>query len=92
MAHVSDIKNWLALAQKKGCRYLIISHDTFDFGDYPIYVHSQDNFWEKMPRKFGTSSSVNDLSNQAHEVYDLNMSLDDQLKEKRAWHPPEKVS
>jgi hypothetical protein len=90
MAHIVSIKGWLDNAKEKGCRYLIIAHDSFAEHDYPIYVKSTEEFWERMRTLHvgGTEEFGSITKDKVHEVYDLEIDLQYQLNENRAWHTP----
>lgn len=84
---INTIRSWLRKAQTKKARYLIVCHDAFDMGDFPLYIMTEQEFWKKCPTKFGDTPFAS-LQNTAHEVYDLELNIEDQLQEKNAWHPP----
>jgi hypothetical protein len=33
-----DVERWKAEGKRKGARWLVVVCDTFDYGDYPVYV------------------------------------------------------
>lgn len=84
----ADIKVWLNEGKRKRAKYVIVCHDGFDMGDFPKYVGENDKFWEVCPPRW---SSISTISTTAHEIYDLSMDIEAQLKEPRAWHPPVRV-
>lgn len=78
-ATLQDILRWLDEAKQQGARWLIVAVDRFDWENYPIYVMPNDSFWEQFPS--GDMQGVD-------EVYDMEMDLDEQKAERRAYHPP----
>ncbi len=60
--------------------HVIVVCDTFDHSDYPVFVSSSEDVREK-ERKY-----KNIRLQRVMEIYNLSMSLDDQLNEYRAWN------
>lgn len=73
------ILEWLDQAPK-GTTHVIIATDTFDWEDYPVYVAKDMDVKAEVSRY-----STNPMS-KVMEVYDLRLPLEEQLKERRAWH------
>jgi len=77
-----DIEQWLDEGKSKGATHIIVVCDTFDYEDYPVYV---------MPGTNGNAILKHYQCAEMQrvmEVYDLNMDIEAQLAEHRAWHPP----
>lgn len=79
MANVSDIKRWLVEAQRQQCAYLVVMCDTFDYDYYPEFTDAA-----------GVKAKLQAPGNMQRviEIYDMSISIDVQLSERRAWHPP----
>lgn len=80
-----DILRWLGTAGQEGARWVVIKCDAFDFhgspGDrccYPV-AHTDP---QEVHKTMGNSD-------RTMEVYDLELSVESQMAERRAWHPPE---
>ena len=78
-----DIIGWLERAEEEDARWVIIAVDTWDYENYPIYVREDEDFWSRYPT--GNMQRVD-------EVYDMQMDMEAQLRERRANHPPVKTS
>lgn len=83
-----QIEQWFHEGYDQSYSYMIIACDQFDYGDYPVYAH------ETSVEHIVAELLERDLTD-VHEVYDLDMDMDDQLAEKRAWNmagdpPPKK--
>lgn len=76
----SDIRQWLTKAREAGASHMLVVCDTFDHTDYPVEVMPTDNLKAMMERNSGPNMT------RLMEVYDLNMDLEGQLAERRAWH------
>lgn len=79
-----DIRSWLK-AGGSHYSHMIVVTDEFDYEDYPVYVQRSEDVNEIIKRYQDAQLS------KVMEVYDLSMSHDDQLNEKRAWHPTAKA-
>lgn len=80
---VAEIRNWLKRGQAQNARWMMICHDPFGVADYPAYVMAHED-----PRKRITQLTTKGLAGAVHEVYDLNLDLDSQLREQQSWHLP----
>ncbi len=80
-ATYQDITGWLEEAKRQKATHLIVAVDTFDYGNYPIYVCEH----------MSVRKEINDRNGQnmqrVDEVYNMSMDIDKQRKERRAWHP-----
>jgi hypothetical protein len=81
-----DIAGWCQEAQDGGARWLVIKCDQFDYRGapddkccYPVALTRADEVWK-----------VIENGDRTMEVYDLSLSLESQMGENRAWHPPER--
>jgi len=74
------IKVWLGQAQEKGCTHLMVVCDDFDFDDYPVFITSAMDV-----RKEYEDRHQKDMQ-RVMEVYDLNMDIEEQLREHRSIH------
>jgi hypothetical protein len=72
--------SWLERGREEGAEFVIIVCDTFDYEDYPVYCNAVDYHLKY------ASHSTN--MQRVMEVYDLSLPLQEQLDEKRAFHPP----
>lgn len=81
-----DILGWLDRGFKQMARWMIVATDTFDYGDYPVFVgDSIPAFWKEYDRlKVASMTKI-------MEVYDLSQSTDEQLAEHRAMRLPPRM-
>jgi hypothetical protein len=63
-----------------GATYMIMCVDTFDYSDYPVFVHENEDLNKKI--------DDHDKENMQRvlEVYDLRLDKSMQLNEVHAWH------
>jgi hypothetical protein len=85
-----DIEGWVAEAQRRGARWLIVGRDNFDYDNYPRYVMAGEDIWHIVDHigDNGTGS----LGDSVDEVYDLELDIPSQLAERRAHHLPPRPS
>lgn len=76
-----DILGYIGQAQAKGARWLIVGLDTFDYDNFPVFVMEDQDPNEELQGLYRRGNS-------ADEVYDLKLSISDQMAERRAWHLP----
>ena len=76
----SDIAQWFRTGLEDNKTHLIVVVDTFDHEDYPVYV-ARDQVARAVADKCNSESMQ-----RVMEVYDLSMSMEDQLNEHRAFH------
>jgi hypothetical protein len=74
------ILTWLTRGQERGATHMIVVCDTFDWSDYPVYVHPGSD-----PRDLAGQYN-GDTMQKVMEVYALHMDLEAQLAEGRAFH------
>jgi len=80
-ATLNDIKGWLRRGQAEEATHVIIVHDTYDHENYPVFVLPGEDVFERASKFNGPNMQAID------EVYDLSMDIDEQLNERRAFHP-----
>ncbi len=80
-ATLNDIKGWLKRGIAEEATHVIIVHDTYDHENYPVFVLSGEDVFERASKYNGSNMQTVD------EVYDLTMDIDEQLNEHRAFHP-----
>jgi hypothetical protein len=73
-----DINGWLKRVKELNSTHLIIALDTYDFDNYPVYVTSDKNVQEEYNKIIESSMQ------RVDEVYNMSLSIEDQLKERRA--------
>lgn len=73
-----DLRRWFRHGVAEGQAYLIVLCDTFDWDDYPKYAARKD--WAQQ-----IVDNPGDMQ-KVMEVYDLNMDMETQMTERRAWH------
>ncbi len=75
-----DIEGWVDEGIAQGATHVVIVCDDFDYEDYPVYVMPSQNAQEVVDGHNGVNMQ------RVMEVYDLSLSIEDQLLEHRAWH------
>jgi len=85
-ANRQDIQNWLAVAESRGARYLIVGRDNFDYDNYPIFVMPDEDVWHIIDH-IGDNGSGG-MGDSYDEVYDMQRDIAAQLDERRAIHLP----
>jgi len=73
----SDIEGWLN-QRPPGATHMIVFCDTFDYGDYPVYVRPDEDIHQKL-------AEVHPMR-RVMEVYNYSLPLEAQLSERRAYH------
>lgn len=76
------IRQWLNEALEGGARWVVVKRDWFDGQAYPVPLIRANEVLKSLKYEQGGDNAI--------EVYDLALSIDEQLAEERAWHPPEK--
>lgn len=74
---VPDIQRWLAEAPK-GVRWMLVKWDPYDSHDYAAYAADKAEY-----------DDAAEGGDRIMEVYDLSGDIEAQLREPRAFHPPE---
>lgn len=75
-----DIRGWVTDAEP-GSTHVIVVCDTYDHEDYPVDVSKDQNIFDRIDYYKNCSMQ------RVMEVYNLNMDIEEQLAEHRAWHP-----
>lgn len=76
-----EIRGWLNTGKERGATHVVVVCDTFDHGDYPVYVMPDKNV-----SKVVASNNNPDAMTRVMEVYALHLDFDKQLNERRAYH------
>ena len=75
---VEDIKGWIRRGQNKQAKFMIVVCDTFDYGDYPVFVDEDEDVFKII--KYYNGKNMQKIM----EVYNLFGDINSQLKERRA--------
>lgn len=73
-----DLRRWFQHGVASGHRYMVVLCDTYDWEDYDKYADTRERALEIV-------ASPGDMQ-KVMEVYDLNMDMEAQMAEHRAWH------
>lgn len=76
-----DILDWLKEAKKTKAAFLIVGHDPFDHENFPVYCENADECKAALKRLIAHGNSYD-------EVYDMSISVEKQLAERRSMHIP----
>ena len=76
----NDLRQWLLKGGDQQATHVIIACDTFDWSDYPVYVQPDQKVVDEIAKYDGKNMQ------RVMEVYNLNLDIDAQLEEYRAWH------
>jgi len=76
-----DILDWLKEAKKTKAEFLIVGHDPFDHENFPIYCKDAAECNGSLKRLIRDGNSYD-------EVYDMSLSIEEQLAERRSMHIP----
>jgi hypothetical protein len=74
-----DISRWLKRGKEKGATHMIVVCDTFDHGDYPVYISPDENVREIEQKYHGNMQRV-------MEVYSINKPWAEQIDQPRAFN------
>ena len=76
-----DIRRWFKEGQKEKATHMIVVVDTFDYGDFPVYVKPGQDVRE-------VEKAHNDLDKmlKVMEVYNLTLDMEAQMAEHRSFH------
>jgi hypothetical protein len=80
MTTKDKIRSWLERAKQENATHMLVVCDTFDYEDYPVFVSESENVREVESKFDGTNMQ------RVMEVYSLNMDIEKQLSEYRAFH------
>tara|TARA_Y100000310_G_C20580332_1_gene762651 strand:- start:178 stop:462 length:285 start_codon:yes stop_codon:yes gene_type:complete len=79
-----DIERWIAEGQKMGATHVVIVYDTWDHGNFPLFVMPGEDAHVKFTENYRTKPG--ECAYKADECYCLLMDIDRQLNERRANH------
>ena len=79
-ASYSDILGWLNSGKNSENTHMIVVCDDFDYEDYPVYVGKNEDVREIYNKYNGKNMQ------RVMEVYSYSLPLDEQMKERRAFH------
>lgn len=79
-ASKEEISKWFDEGVKKAATHMIIACDTFDYDDYPVFVHSKQSVEKEVKRLDGVNMQ------RVMEVYKLSDPKGKQLNEYRAYN------
>ena len=74
------ISDWFDRGVEIGATHMLVVCDTFNYEDYPIYAHGDEN-----ARKEHDAHDTRSMQ-RVMEVYDLRMSKSDQMNARRAFN------
>ena len=74
MTTKEDIRRWLENAKSHDCTHVIVVCDTFEYEDYPIFVHNKEDLQEQIK----AHNNVN--MQEIMEIYDLSTDIEKQLE------------
>ena len=80
IAGIMDIRDWLEIGIKDGATHMLVVHDEEGVGDYPIYIMPSSDAQKRIDLLDGKNNQ------KVLEVYNLSMSIEDQLKQFRVWN------
>lgn len=75
-----DLSRWFDDGVEQGATHMVVVCDTFDYGDYPVYVMPDQDVREVAEANDGPNMT------KLMEVYCLSMDKAQQLAEDRAFH------
>lgn len=78
-----DISEWFDRALNNKDAFMIVVCDSYDYGDYPVFVDKEENFEAKY------REMQNAAMQQIMEVYDISKPKEEQLSLTRCWNFPE---
>ncbi len=79
-AKKEDIAEWFNGEKDHGYTHMIIVCDTFDWEDYPVYILPEEDVRKRYKELNGPNMQ------KVMEVYSYKLSLEEQLKEHRAFN------
>lgn len=80
-ASKADLIRWFDRGISEGASHMIVAVDQVDWDDHPVYVDDPSGVADEVARIRADTRLI-------MEIYDLSMSKDAQMAERRAWHPP----
>ena len=80
MTSKQEIEGWFDEGKRKGATHMLVVCDTFDYDDYPVYTHTDDECLARY-KEPGNMQRV-------MEVYDLRQDKAEQMAKHRAFRLP----
>lgn len=80
----SDLISWFKQGVDLKKDHMIVLCDQIDWYDFPVFTGSLGEFKQEYKKYSSKHSAIKII-----EVYDLNMSMDEQMEEMRAFYYPE---
>lgn len=81
MTTKDDLRQWFDRGIADNQDFMIVVCDDFDYEDYPVYAKAED-----FQKAYKEHNGVN--MQRVMEVYDLALSREAQMSERRAFHYP----
>jgi hypothetical protein len=81
-----EIGQWFDYGVKETATHMIVVCDTFSHDDYPAYVHTLSEFWERY--KYYDNQNMQRIM----EVYDLGADKAEQMREHRCRRTPARTT
>jgi hypothetical protein len=75
-----SIRRWLNIGKENNATHVIIVCDTWDWDDYPVYVHPNED-----PKEIASKYDNKDMQ-KIMEVYNLSLDFESQINEHRAFN------
>lgn len=79
----NEIREWFEQFYNEGFNFMLVVTDTFDYTTYAVGVPKR-KFWKKH-EQYNDSKKMS----RVMEVYNLDMDMEEQLAERRAFNYPE---
>lgn len=79
-----DLISWFKQGVDLKRDHMIVLCDQIDWYDFPLYTSGLEEFKREFKKYSKPQSAIKII-----EVYDLNIDMDEQMKEYRAFHCPE---
>lgn len=76
-----DLRRWFEEGVRDGGEFMIVFCDTYEWKDYPVYTKGGLEGFKKEYKRV--------MCSRIMEVYDLNIDIETQMREKRAFHYPQ---
>lgn len=80
----SDLISWFKIGVESKENHMIVLCDQIEWYDFPRYTSGLEEFKREFKKYSKPQSAIKII-----EVYDLNINMDEQMKEYRAFHYPE---
>ena len=81
MTTPNDIREWIGMVKDTNeYSHMMVLCDTFNYEDFPSYISKHDNAHEVV-NLYGNKEFI-----RVMEVYNLNMDIESQIRESRAYN------